>query len=171
LSSTVAFRCSFSMSPRATCRCKSDGDGFPLRMGDKTIQSTESKIQALQFPGLAESWEAKPSRMSRGSALQFNGRRSAQARATAHEPQPAHRSRTRRPRADAPQGSPYFRDMRAERFDPSSRPFLTPSCLWTCQCAPLDCFHRFSGPVRRLLEPRPPQRFRRSWSRCLRARG
>jgi ATP-dependent DNA helicase RecG len=41
-----------------------DGDGFPLRMGDRTVQASESQIQALKFRGLAESWEAQPSRMS-----------------------------------------------------------------------------------------------------------
>ncbi len=40
-----------------------DGDGFPLRMGDRTVQASESQIQALKFRGLAESWEAQPSRM------------------------------------------------------------------------------------------------------------
>lgn len=41
-----------------------DGDGFPLRMGDRTVQASESQIQALKFRGLAESWEAQPSPMS-----------------------------------------------------------------------------------------------------------
>jgi ATP-dependent DNA helicase RecG len=41
-----------------------DGDGFPLRMGDRTVQATESQVQALKFRGLAESWEARPSRMA-----------------------------------------------------------------------------------------------------------
>ena len=34
------------------------GDGYPLRMGDKTVQSSESKIQALKFRGMAESYES-----------------------------------------------------------------------------------------------------------------
>jgi ATP-dependent DNA helicase RecG len=37
------------------------GDGFPLRMGDRTVQATETQITALKFRGLAESWEARPS--------------------------------------------------------------------------------------------------------------
>lgn len=37
------------------------GDGFPLRMGDRTVQASESQITALKFRGLAESWEARPS--------------------------------------------------------------------------------------------------------------
>ncbi len=41
-----------------------DGNGFPLRMGDRTVQASESQIQALKFRGLAESWEAQPSRMA-----------------------------------------------------------------------------------------------------------
>lgn len=32
-------------------------------MGDRTVQASESQIQALKFRGLAESWEAQPSRM------------------------------------------------------------------------------------------------------------
>lgn len=40
------------------------GDGFPLRMGDRTVQATETQIQALKFRGLAESWEAQPSRLA-----------------------------------------------------------------------------------------------------------
>jgi len=41
-----------------------DGDGFPLRMGDRTVQASETQIQALKFRGLAESWEARPSLMA-----------------------------------------------------------------------------------------------------------
>ena len=37
------------------------GDGFPLRVGDRTVQATESQVQALKFQGLAQSWEARPS--------------------------------------------------------------------------------------------------------------
>ncbi len=40
------------------------GDGFPLRMGDQTVQASESQITALKFRGLAESWEARPSLLS-----------------------------------------------------------------------------------------------------------
>ena len=35
-----------------------DGNGFPLRMGDQTVQSSESQINALKFNGLAASWES-----------------------------------------------------------------------------------------------------------------
>ncbi len=38
-----------------------DGDGFPLRIGDRTVQSSESQIQAFKLHGLAESWESRPS--------------------------------------------------------------------------------------------------------------
>ncbi|WP_437593441.1 ATP-binding protein [Sorangium sp. So ce1000] len=41
-----------------------DGDGFPLRIGDKTVQASESQIQSLKFRGLVESWESRPSRMT-----------------------------------------------------------------------------------------------------------
>ncbi|WP_437338403.1 ATP-binding protein [Sorangium sp. So ce394] len=41
-----------------------DGDGFPLRIGDKTVQASESQIQRLKFRGLVESWESRPSRMT-----------------------------------------------------------------------------------------------------------
>ncbi len=37
------------------------GDGFPLRMGDRTVQSSESQINALKFDGLAASWESRRS--------------------------------------------------------------------------------------------------------------
>ena len=37
------------------------GDGFPLRMGDQTVDSSESKIQALKLQGLVESHESRPS--------------------------------------------------------------------------------------------------------------
>jgi len=36
------------------------GDGFPLRIGDKTLQVSESQIRALKLQGLAESWESRP---------------------------------------------------------------------------------------------------------------
>lgn len=35
------------------------GDGFPLRMGDQTIQSTESHIVASKTLGFVESWESR----------------------------------------------------------------------------------------------------------------
>ena len=38
-----------------------DGDGFPLRIGDQTVQSSESQINALKFNGLAASWESRQS--------------------------------------------------------------------------------------------------------------
>jgi len=37
------------------------GDGFPMRMSAKTVQASESQINALKFRSLAESWEARPS--------------------------------------------------------------------------------------------------------------
>ena len=37
------------------------GDGFPLRMGDQTVQSSESQINTLKFEGMAESWESRRS--------------------------------------------------------------------------------------------------------------
>ncbi len=37
------------------------GDGFPLRMGDQTVQSRESQINTLKFEGMAESWESRRS--------------------------------------------------------------------------------------------------------------
>ncbi|QDG50208.1 hypothetical protein FIV42_05530 [Persicimonas caeni] len=37
------------------------GDGFPLRMGDRTVQASESQIRSLKFHGMAESWESRPS--------------------------------------------------------------------------------------------------------------
>jgi ATP-dependent DNA helicase RecG len=43
------------------------GDGFPLRIGDQTIETSESKIRALKFQGLVESYESRPSPL--GSAL------------------------------------------------------------------------------------------------------
>ena len=38
-----------------------DGDGFPLRIGDKTVQVSESQINALKFEGMATSWESRQS--------------------------------------------------------------------------------------------------------------
>lgn len=35
------------------------GNGFPLRMGDSTVQSSESKIAKLKQHGLVESWESR----------------------------------------------------------------------------------------------------------------
>lgn len=40
------------------------GDGFPLRIGDKTLQVSETQIRALKLQGLAESWESRPSACS-----------------------------------------------------------------------------------------------------------
>ena len=37
------------------------GNGFPLRMGDQTVDSSESKIRALKLQGLVESHESRPS--------------------------------------------------------------------------------------------------------------
>ena len=38
-----------------------DGDGFPLRIGDQTVQASESQINALKFNGMAASWESRRS--------------------------------------------------------------------------------------------------------------
>jgi ATP-dependent DNA helicase RecG len=38
-----------------------DGNGFPLRMGDRTVKASETQIQALKLRGMVESWEARPS--------------------------------------------------------------------------------------------------------------
>lgn len=46
--------------PAADGPVQVDGDGFPLRMGDRTVQASESQIQALKLHGLAESWESRP---------------------------------------------------------------------------------------------------------------
>jgi len=40
-----------------------EGDGFPLRMGDRTVAASESQIKALKLRGLVESWESRPSPM------------------------------------------------------------------------------------------------------------
>ena len=40
------------------------GNGFPLRMGDQTVQSSESQINTLKFEGMAESWESRRSSMT-----------------------------------------------------------------------------------------------------------
>ena len=40
------------------------GDGFPLRIGDSTLQVSESQIRALKFHGLVESWESRPSSLT-----------------------------------------------------------------------------------------------------------
>ena len=37
------------------------GDGFPLRIGDKTLQVSESQVRTLKWHGMAESWESRPS--------------------------------------------------------------------------------------------------------------
>lgn len=37
------------------------GNGFPLRIGDRTVQASETQICALKLQGLAESWESRPS--------------------------------------------------------------------------------------------------------------
>lgn len=37
------------------------GDGFPLRMGDQTVQASTEEIQALKFRGISESAEARQS--------------------------------------------------------------------------------------------------------------
>lgn len=42
------------------------GDGFPLRIGDQTVQASESQIKQLKFQGMVESYEsqASPTRLS-----------------------------------------------------------------------------------------------------------
>ena len=50
--------------PASDVAVQVDGNGFPLRMGDRTVQASESQIQALKFRGLAESWEAMPARVT-----------------------------------------------------------------------------------------------------------
>ncbi|MDX2055459.1 MAG: ATP-binding protein [Polyangiaceae bacterium] len=40
------------------------GNGYPLRVGDKTVKMEEPKIRALKLEGLAESWVNRPSRMT-----------------------------------------------------------------------------------------------------------
>lgn len=40
------------------------GDGFPLRIGDQTLQVSESQIRALKLQGLAESWESRHSSLA-----------------------------------------------------------------------------------------------------------
>lgn len=40
-----------------------EGDGFPLRVGDKTAQVAESYVRQLKFRGLVESWESRPSHL------------------------------------------------------------------------------------------------------------
>lgn len=37
------------------------GNGFPLRMADSVVQSSESQINALKFEGMAASWESRTS--------------------------------------------------------------------------------------------------------------
>ena len=47
--------------PSADAPVQVTGDGFPLRIGDQTIETSESKIRALKFQGLVESYESRPS--------------------------------------------------------------------------------------------------------------
>ncbi len=35
------------------------GDGFPMRVGDTTVEATESQIRSLKRHGMAESWESR----------------------------------------------------------------------------------------------------------------
>lgn len=44
--------------PAADAPVQVVGNGFPLRIGDKTVQATETQIRALKLQGLAESWES-----------------------------------------------------------------------------------------------------------------
>lgn len=36
------------------------GNGFPLRIADQVVQSSESQINALKFEGMTASWESRP---------------------------------------------------------------------------------------------------------------
>jgi ATP-dependent DNA helicase RecG len=47
--------------PAADAPVQVVGDGFPLRIGDKTVQASETQIRGLKLQGLAESWESRPS--------------------------------------------------------------------------------------------------------------
>lgn len=49
--------------PNCDVPVRVEGDGFPLRIGDKTMQVSESHIQKLEFRGLVESWESRPSHL------------------------------------------------------------------------------------------------------------
>lgn len=49
--------------PNCDVPVRVEGDGFPLRIGDKTMQVSESHIQKLKFRGLVESWESRPSHL------------------------------------------------------------------------------------------------------------
>ena len=40
------------------------GDGFPLRIGEETIEASESQIRGMKVQGLAESWESQRSPMT-----------------------------------------------------------------------------------------------------------
>ena len=50
--------------PSADAPVQVTGDGFPLRIGDQTIETSESKIRALKLQGLVESFESRPSALS-----------------------------------------------------------------------------------------------------------
>lgn len=47
--------------PAADAPVQVIGNGFPLRIGDKTVQASETQIRALKLQGLAESWESRRS--------------------------------------------------------------------------------------------------------------
>lgn len=49
--------------PNCDVPVRVEGDGFPLRIGDKTMQVSESHSQELKFRGLVESWESRPSHL------------------------------------------------------------------------------------------------------------
>lgn len=66
--------------PNCDVPVRVEGDGFPLRIGDKTMQVSESHIQKLKFRGLVESWESRPSHLRLADldpALLERGRRGA----------------------------------------------------------------------------------------------
>jgi ATP-dependent DNA helicase RecG len=47
--------------PTADVPVQVTGDGFPLRIGDQTVQASETQIGNLKLRGLVESWESTPS--------------------------------------------------------------------------------------------------------------
>ncbi|MFT7519570.1 MAG: ATP-dependent DNA helicase RecG [Kiritimatiellia bacterium] len=47
--------------PAADSPVQVTGDGFPLRIGDQTVQASESQIRAFKVQAFAGSWESRPS--------------------------------------------------------------------------------------------------------------
>jgi ATP-dependent DNA helicase RecG len=50
--------------PTADVPVQVTGDGFPLRIGDQTVQASETQIRNLKLQGMVESWEGRPSQRS-----------------------------------------------------------------------------------------------------------